>query len=448
MDRSISIQSDFSYERPRSALPARLIWSLVGNVCYALTQFGIVFLISRLGLNAVGQFSFYFALTTPFFIFSQLQLRSLRLADGCGEIPFGGYLALRIVASLSALVCSMCVGLLFLPFEEFAGVTLVAIAKCCDSISDIYYAEMYRLGLVRRAGLVKSVKGGVTIACLAAVLTITATLNLVLLALAAVWLGMLVLIESRSVSCRKPVSFRSPESRGFRLDSKFLVLVRRGLPLGFAAVLVTVQSIVPRLAIDLFHSAESLGVFALANQLVMVITVLTAAVAQVVTPTLARLKASGNQLKFRRAVNVLVVCGLLSSGIAILLTVAFGAKAIWFVYGVAIDHEQLMLNTLVFGACVAAFSSMFAVLLHVEKASARILMGTAWGAGISLSASFALVPLLNGAGAALALVMANLATLAVHGLSLWAVLGEKKEEQAAVATDLGCSNASVGKAVA
>ncbi len=53
------------------------MWTLSGSVAYALCQWVVIVLLSKLGSReTVGRFAFALAVTGPVFMFSQLQLSS------------------------------------------------------------------------------------------------------------------------------------------------------------------------------------------------------------------------------------------------------------------------------------------------------------------------------------------------------------------------------------
>lgn len=64
-------------------------WTFVGNVVYAACQWGMLVALTKLGTpEMVGQFTLGLAVTSPVFLFSNLQLRTLMATDAKQEYHF------------------------------------------------------------------------------------------------------------------------------------------------------------------------------------------------------------------------------------------------------------------------------------------------------------------------------------------------------------------------
>jgi O-antigen/teichoic acid export membrane protein len=75
----------------------------MGNMVYALCQFGILSSIAKLGNpTMMGQFALALAISAPIFMFSNMGLRPILATDAGGNYEFSEYLGLRILCSLQA----------------------------------------------------------------------------------------------------------------------------------------------------------------------------------------------------------------------------------------------------------------------------------------------------------------------------------------------------------
>src|SRR5271156_4948572 len=87
-----------------SAPPLRVSfsWTLAGNVIYAVTQFGALSVLAKLGNPAVvGQYALALAITAPVFMFTNLQLRGVQATDARHEYQFSDYFTLRCLSTLA-----------------------------------------------------------------------------------------------------------------------------------------------------------------------------------------------------------------------------------------------------------------------------------------------------------------------------------------------------------
>lgn len=402
---------------------SRVGWSLLGNAAYAASQLGIIFTLARLpvaGLtpaDAVGVLTFHFALVAPFVVFSQLQLRQLLLMDKKLPSPFPTYYRLRCQASVVAFICCLPLGLIFFFAGGYLGYCIVAAAKSFESVGDICYAEMYRAGRFRCAAATKAIKGILTCSAFAAVLYATMDLDLAIASLALVWLAFLMGVERPLASCRASLG------GGFHLSPHLPVtnakaLMLRGLPLGLAAVLVSVQSVTPRIVVGWVGGNDALGVFAIASQLCMLLTLVTAALAQVVSTPLSRLVESGKTSEYRQLVARLLYSGVSLSFFVIAATWVAGRQFIAFVYGFSIAGNEATLLILVLAACVSAFAALYAVLLHAVGKPHKIIVGTCIGTACSVFGSVFLIPRYGGLAAAIVTLTANCAVASSHILLL------------------------------
>lgn len=87
---------------PTRSLRLNFSWTIMGNVVYSGTQWGILVLLARLGNpEAVGQFSLGLAITAPIMLFASLQLRAVQATDARLQFQFRDYAGLRILNTAS-----------------------------------------------------------------------------------------------------------------------------------------------------------------------------------------------------------------------------------------------------------------------------------------------------------------------------------------------------------
>src|SRR5678816_1375408 len=94
----------------RSSLHSSFAWVLIGNVIYALSQWGMVIALARLSTpSALGRFTLGIAISTPVILFANLQLRSVLASDAARAYEFREYVGLRLLTtSLALALISTC----------------------------------------------------------------------------------------------------------------------------------------------------------------------------------------------------------------------------------------------------------------------------------------------------------------------------------------------------
>src|SRR5262245_48367714 len=122
-----------------------------GNAIYAASQLALVVVIAKLGsVVQVGHFAYAVAMTTPVFIFSQLQLRALQATDSAGEYSFADYFSLRVATTATAVVVAVALALMTTDAGAQRAVVLaMAVAKAIESIADVAHGRLQQVECLR-----------------------------------------------------------------------------------------------------------------------------------------------------------------------------------------------------------------------------------------------------------------------------------------------------------
>ncbi|HET6437205.1 MAG TPA: oligosaccharide flippase family protein, partial [Anaeromyxobacter sp.] len=241
--------------------------TLLGNVVYAAGLWLQLVLFARLGgPSALGSYAFALALAQPAMLLSQLQLRSLLASDARYAYSFREYRALRVATSAAALVS-------MIPLAWASGqwrilwpvLVPVCAQAAADGLADIY------------CGLWQQHE---RMAVAAWVLSLNAVASVALVAVAG-WAGggaPAMAAGSALGSCLAllfaHVRTRGDDQLGRHLASgaplrgrRLVRLAREAAPLGAIVLLGSLQTNVPRYAVQHYGGTASLGMFAAAYQL-------------------------------------------------------------------------------------------------------------------------------------------------------------------------------------
>ncbi|MFN7933211.1 MAG: oligosaccharide flippase family protein [Bryobacteraceae bacterium] len=318
-----------------ASLEAGVSWALLGNVIFAASQWGIIVALAKLGGTvSVGQFSLGLAIATPILTFTNLQLRAIQATDAEGKHSFAEYFQLRRTTTTLALVAIAVV----LLSTSYRGATVwvvlcVAIAKAIDSFSDVHYGLFQKQERFRTIATSLVLRGGAGTLSLAVVLYLTGNCALAVMTLAAAWLGVLLLHDSRwrgidETRTVSPCAFWSFQPSQF-------AFLRSALPLGFASALMSLQASVPRYFVQWRDGEATLGIFSAIAYLGTLLTVFIDALGAAAMPRLSRYFANGQFALYRRLTAKLVAAGALAGigGVAaaallgdLVLRVAYGAE--------------------------------------------------------------------------------------------------------------------------
>jgi O-antigen/teichoic acid export membrane protein len=254
-------------QRRATSLSTSFTWTFVGNAVYSAGQWIMLVLLAKLTRpEVVGQYALGLAVVLPVIMFTNLQLRWVITTDVREQRRFGDYLTFRLLATALALVVVLAVtSLLGYRGQLRVVILLVAWAQAIEAVSDVYYARLQSQDLMNRIS--KSMMARTVLSAISLGITVYFTRSL-LWGLAAVVLARMIVLLSYDI-CGRTHDI-AEESKGFfesealkpRWDAKVQrELVVLSLPLGIIAVLVSLNSSIPRYFIERALGERALGIF-------------------------------------------------------------------------------------------------------------------------------------------------------------------------------------------
>ncbi|MCL5998760.1 MAG: oligosaccharide flippase family protein [Chloroflexi bacterium] len=323
------------------SLRTNFFWTLAGNVIYAGSQWGILVVLSKLGTpEMVGQFALGLAIANPIVFFANLELRAVQATDARHEYPFRDYLGLRLLTTLVALLVIAGISVAGgYRRETTALIMAIGLAKSIETFSDILYGLMQqheKMGLIARSMMLK---GPLSLIALTIGVYLTGSVVGAAAGLALAWTVLLVIYDIRNTRLLLK-TYPQPtnqESRAERLrprsrlaDLRKLALF--ALPLGFAAMLIALNTGLPRYFIERVLGERELGFYAAMAYLMTAGTTVIAALGQSASPRLAKYYAAENHVAFRNLLLKLVGFGVLLGVAGILAALAGGREILTILY--------------------------------------------------------------------------------------------------------------------
>lgn len=399
----LSVKTNFTY-------------NFAGKITYAASRAITIILIAKMGsAEMIGQYTLALAVTSPVFMFADLDLRAVYVTDSLNRFEYSSYLGLRILTTVLSFF-TVCVISVVLNYNgETIIILLVGIIKCIETVSDLLYGSMQKEERLDKLGISQILNGVFSILSMGILLYL---FHSVIAGLAGVAFSlMLVMLFYELRVARMFASVR------IRMNiNVFRVLIRLCLPLGFVLLINSLNKNIANYFIEVFHGFEALGYFSSMVYMVTVGNLTVAALTQSRNAKLARLFAAGDikgflHILYRMIVFVLILC--------ILMMLA----------GIAAGEEIL---TLLFQSDYAAYSSVFVIILgaagilyidgiiNCANTSARqfklqpVAFGIVLLAGLILNRL--LVPSLGLTGAAICLLAASFIQLSGNFLILsWTI---------------------------
>ena len=291
-------------------LPLRInfVWTLIGNSVYAGCQWGILIVLAKFGTpEMVGQFALGLAITGPVVLFTNLGLRAVQVTDARSEYQFGHYLAVRLLTCVAALV----VIIVIVWWSGYRGqmawiILMVGMAKVIEAVSDVFHGLLQRHERMDKVARSLMVKGPLSLVALAFGVWQTGEVLGGLLGLLSAWALVLLVYDLpngiRLISLKTngfPISIRL--GANFKKIyprwewQKLVSLAWLALPLGLVAMLISLNSNIPRYFIESALGTRELGIYAALVSLMTAGGMIISALDKSVTPRQANYFANGNR---------------------------------------------------------------------------------------------------------------------------------------------------------
>jgi len=408
-------------KRPEPSLRTNFQWTFAGNVFYAACQWGMLAVLARAGSPAiVGQFALGLAITAPVFMFTNLQLRTVKATDARSEFEFADYFTLRVLASLAGLFVVAAIAVL-LPYDQRTRLVifLIGVSKFVESLSDMVAGLLQKHERLDQAAISLFIRGCLSLAGFGFAFLKAHSLLEAVSALVVAWAAVFLfydvpnavplLDQQRVFICLRP--------------RQLLNLLIGSLPLGVVMTLVSLNVNLPRYVLVKYRGEAELGVFGALAYTLTLVHLLAHALGQSASARLARMFVAGDLGSFRRILNKLFALGGAILVLGSLGAVLFGRPLLRLAYGPVYAQHVDLLVWLTLGAGIAVFGfflmyGMTAARSFVPQAIAKSVTTL-----LTLVLCFLLIPHYGAKGAAIAIVASETSFALVLGIALRRPLG-------------------------
>lgn len=411
---------------PLVAPPLRVsfTWTLAGNAVYAVTQFGILSVLAKLGSpTIVGQYALGLAITAPVFMLTNLQLRGIQATDALYEYKFADYFTLRCLCSF--------VGLLFIAGIVVSSrydsgtklvVILIALAKTIETFSDLIAGHLQQFERLDQVARALMIRGTVSVIIFAAVFWVTRNLITTVAALAFSWLVVIALYDFRVVS---PLLGQCRRFFRFSLEAQ-KKLLSISWPLGVVMTLISLNINIPRYILEHKLGTAELGIFASLAYLLTAINLVVIALGQSVCTRMARLFADRNILRFRALLDKLILFAMILGTVALGLAVVAGRPVLTLVYRPEYAEHVDLLLLMIVDATLVAIGSFLGFGMTAARCFRPQMPIMAVTVVVTVVFTLALVPRFGLMGAGYGLLIASF----VRTVASYLVLGSAMKKQA------------------
>lgn len=315
-------------------------WTLVGNVIYAASQWGILVLLAKLGDPImVGQFTLGLAVTAPIFMLTNLQLRAIQATDAAQRYQFSDYLGLRIIGTGLAILITVAIACSGYRQETGLVILLIGLAKALESLSDLFYGLIQQHERMDRIAISLILRGCLSLVLVGFAIYLTRQVLWGVVGLVVVWATVLVNYDLKSGAFLLH-NHQNHSRKRFALDafkpswqwSNLNQLFQIALPMGFVMMLISLNGSIPRYLVERNLGERELGIFAAIAYLIVAGGTVVNALGQAASPRLAKYYANGDRHAFWKLFLKLLGIGAGIGSIAILVALIGGKPILSILY--------------------------------------------------------------------------------------------------------------------
>jgi O-antigen/teichoic acid export membrane protein len=259
---------------------------VVGNLATALTQCGILMVLSKLGSEYIqGRFSLCMSIAAPLSIFLSLNLRVLMVTDVEERFTFEDYLSVRAWSCLLMVPAAVAIGAWLLwrgAYDANFVIVLAAVAgfKALEWISDICYAAFQKRQRMEFTAISQTLRAGLVLVAMLVAMLLTHSLIVATFAWLTVSAAMALGYDLRNARRFYPARGTVRAQRGWQI-------CREAIPLVITIVLLSVNANMSGYVIAAHCSEAEVGYFTAMNYVVQALGLVFVALGTAAMPKMA-----------------------------------------------------------------------------------------------------------------------------------------------------------------
>jgi len=410
----------------RPVLTGNFLWTLAGNLIYALCQWAILVSFAKLGSSEMlGQYALGLAIAAPVFQFCGLNLRAVQVTDARNRYTFGEFAGMRLVTTAAGLVI---VGALAL-WGRYLGTTalvvfLVGMSKAIESAGDICQGLFQKNERMDRVAKSLILKGGLSVLAVAIALRFShsavAASGMLVIAWALAWIAYDLRTAIAQFEGHPKAVFPRIERSAFQ--HLFVI----ALPLGFVVMLLSLNANLPRYFLAKYSGEASVGVFSALMYCIVAGNLVMSAMGQTASPRLAKLHYDGDLRALSALLAKLVAFGAVTGIIGLIAVKVAGAQILTLLYRPEYALHVRAFFWLMAAGAIMNVSGIIGVAVTAMQGFRQQVWIQLGCLATGLIASAVLVPSMGILGAAFSVLILAVAALVGLSLQLGFMLNEMK----------------------
>ncbi len=263
-------------------MAAGALFLLIGNVIYALAQWGVVITIARLGsLEQQGAYSYALALLAPLTMLVRCNLRAVLATDHHDEFGYQEYYLTRLISTaVPAVVVVIVVMFSFTDLQMVLMAGCLGLLKAVEGLSDIAYGQLQRDHSLKRLSLLIVLRSAALFLVFLFGFFVAGTVWIPVITVTGLWLAIHLYLDPRpdlTVESLRPVLATAS------------LITKKCWPLGLSMAFVALFNYVPLFFLGIYSDLEVVGAFAAVNYVWLIGVFLATSISQAIASKMARL---------------------------------------------------------------------------------------------------------------------------------------------------------------
>jgi len=360
--------------KPFRSIPVNMVWTLLGQSTYILTQWIIIVILTRIqGVEAVGLFTLALSISAPIIMFFNLRMHLVLTSDTKQDNQFVDYFTLRLLTTIVSFICIIGLGLWAHNDAKFI-IIFIGLAKSFEAISDVCYALIRKHEYTKYIAVSQISTGLFMLACFATTIYFTGSLASACTSIALSRLLVLIFydipIAIKTLSTSHPIknfyeNFCSLRKKGL-VQLKRLIIM--GVPLGAVAGLNSLNTNIPKYFVSKLLGNTMLGYFTPMTYIFNMSLVIVGLLLTTTIPRLAHYYSNHEHQKLHRLISHLILLVFSAGVLGTLVSYFFGTQIISLLFGPLYSHYAYVLTYLMLAATFNYIAIIFIYLLTAIRA--------------------------------------------------------------------------------
>lgn len=345
-------------------------WNLVTSVMNASYSAVLMFLIGHLvGMDDVGVFSIASAYAYQCLVVGAFGVRNIHASDVTNEFSFSDYLYLRMVSGLA-----MYLLLLYYTFfqgydlNKIAIILLFGLFKSIEAIEDLFHGEYHRYNRLDIGSILQASRFIITLLSFAIILILTR--DLVVSLSVSTLLSFLVCIMQNKMMIPHFVQEHLTINKE-NLRSLFLVC----LPVCLSNYISTYIVNLPKYAIDEIFGDEMQSVYGILVLPVVTINMLSVVIYRPMINGLSRDYYDCQYPVFFKKIAKQIIVIVILTLLVIIGGYLIGLKLLGMIYGISLEIYMISFIIMLIGGGLNTVAAFLNVILTVQRAQNKLLIG-------------------------------------------------------------------------